>query len=517
MMDAQALRRVDLGCMMLARERASEETGEHHPDCHDFAFDISTTSPDSNFKPPFINYEETHTDTPNPESAQGLEREIQYHTPDPALPSSSGSLRPCISMKRRICATQAAVLLTDPEQVFWVCRYCHIHKYINAGRGGVFPAAATTQAPRHLCELRPGHSYQLPSNPRSVVNEGSMRSLLKSGVPVPQEVANELGNFNIQRFRLAAVGWPVDNNHPLSEFEKPAFRDMIAMANPEAEVALWQSRKSVRQYVMRLYNHLQPRIVHELSGALSRIHVSFDEWTTKGGKRGYLGIVAHYVNRDGNLVDLPIALPQLMGVHSGENMSEIVYSTLQKFGVGPRTIGYFALDNASNNDTAIASLAQKMSFNATHLHLRCGPHTVILIGQTLLWGKDGDAYDNNVGEVVAVDKEHKLIIEWRSDGPFGVLLVVINFIKIPQQYEAFTNFQQLPHHELPINATKDDRKILEPVKPVVTRWNSFYSCFERVPKLQSAVNAYANYHINDTRQKDDRAFCLYNQPPSAPP
>ncbi|KAJ6191995.1 hypothetical protein J3E72DRAFT_204816, partial [Bipolaris maydis] len=49
------------------------------------------------------------------------------------------------------------VLLTDLEQVFWVCRYCHIHKYIDAGRGGVFPAAATTQAARHLCELRPGH------------------------------------------------------------------------------------------------------------------------------------------------------------------------------------------------------------------------------------------------------------------------------------------------------------------------------------------------------------------------
>jgi hypothetical protein len=122
--------------------------------------------------------------------------------------------------------------------VFWVCRYCYIHKYINAGRSGVFPAAATIQAARHLCELQPGYSHQLPGKPRSVVNEGSIRSLFKSGVLVPHEVANELSNFNIQRFRLAAVGWLVDNNYPLSEFEKPAFRDMIATANPEAEAAL---------------------------------------------------------------------------------------------------------------------------------------------------------------------------------------------------------------------------------------------------------------------------------------
>jgi hypothetical protein len=55
------------------------------------------------------------------------------------------------------------------------------------------------------------------------------------------------------------------------------------------------------------------------------------------------------------------------------------------------------------------------------------------------------------------------------------------------------------------------------VKPVVTRWNSFYSCFERAAKLQSAVNAYANYYINNTRQKDDRALRLGNKPPFAPP
>jgi hypothetical protein len=51
------------------------------------------------------------------------------------------------------------ISLTVPEQVFWVCRYCHIHKRIDAGRGGVFPVAATTKTACHLCEFRPGHSH----------------------------------------------------------------------------------------------------------------------------------------------------------------------------------------------------------------------------------------------------------------------------------------------------------------------------------------------------------------------
>jgi hypothetical protein len=67
--------------------------------------------------------------------------------------------------------------------------------------------------------------------------------------------------------------------------------------------------------------------------------------------------------------------------------------------------------------------------------------------------------------------------EWRRDGPLGVLLSVINYIKTPHQYELFSGFQTLAHRELPADASEEDRKVLEPVKPVVTRWNSYYSCF----------------------------------------
>jgi hypothetical protein len=156
------------------------------------------------------------------------------------------------------------------------------------------------------------------------------------------------------------------------------------MASSEAEAALWTSYASVSRYVLRLYDYLKPRVVQELSQALSKIHISFDGWTTKGGKRGFLGVVAHYVDSHGNLQDLPIALPQLTGAHSGEKMAEVVSQTLQQFSINSRTVGYFVLDNASNNDSAVAAIAQKMDFDATHRRIRCGPHTLNLIGQVLL-------------------------------------------------------------------------------------------------------------------------------------
>jgi hypothetical protein len=65
-----------------------------------------------------------------------------------------------------------------------------------------------------------------------------------------------------------------------------------------------------------------------MSHALSKIHLSLDGWTTKGGKKGFLGVVAHYVNSSSDLKDLPIALSQLTGSHSGESMAAVVSKTL---------------------------------------------------------------------------------------------------------------------------------------------------------------------------------------------
>ena len=100
---------------------------------------------------------------------------------------------------------------------------------------------------------------------------------------------------------------------------------------------------------MRLYNYLKPKVVAELSELISRIYISFDGWTTKGGKRGYLGIVAHYVDSSGKLKDLPIALPQLAGAHTGEAMAEIVIAIFKEFNIDVGSLGYFVLDNAYNN------------------------------------------------------------------------------------------------------------------------------------------------------------------------
>lgn len=192
---------------------------------------------------------------------------------------------------------------------------------------------------------KPGHKIYAPGkNPKVLKLESSVHDTLLAGkLPVSQTVANKLSSFSIHRFRLAAVEWLIENNHPLSEFEKPAFRHLIKLANPLAEQALWSSHNSVSRYVVRLFHYLKPLVVKELSQSLSKIHLSFDGWTTQGGKKGFLGVVAHHVTANGKLRDLPIALPQLTGAHSGEKIAEAVLTILQSFGISTRNIGYFVL------------------------------------------------------------------------------------------------------------------------------------------------------------------------------
>ena len=96
-----------------------------------------------------------------------------------------------------------------------------------------------------------------------------------------------------------------------------------------------------------------------------------------------------------------------------------------------------------------------------------------------------------------------------------MLLSVINYIKTPQQHKLFKDFQRLAHKELSANALAKERKVLEPIKPVVTRWNSYYSCFKRAVKLQSAINAYALHYIRRIRDKDTWAESRGNKQPVA--
>jgi hypothetical protein len=375
----------------------------------------------------------------------------------------------------------------NPSRVFFVCRYCHQHKLIDMGKPGKYDiTVATTSAAAHLKKLTRGHGYNKQGKIQPELRgtqESLVQHLMRKGVEISQEAANEMEGFNVQGFRTRAVHWLLENNHPLREFETPAFRELIAFANPLAEANLWKNHQSVTRFVLSQYDSLVPAIRERLATSMSLIHVSFDNWTTKGGKKAFTGIYVHYLSRDGLLEEYPVALPQLAGVHTGERIAEVVHETFEAFEIRSEKVGYFVLDNASNNDTAVGELAYIHNFVARHRRLRCAPHSLNLVGQAMLFGKDKDSLENDDERL----EEESFLKDWRTHGPLGTFFDILSHIKTPQQYAKLEEFQRTL-------APGVKPKSIE--KPVKTRWNSYVRSFRRGVEIQEALSAYIDYHID---------------------
>jgi hypothetical protein len=89
----------------------------------------------------------------------------------------------------------------------------------------------------------------------------------------------------------------------------------------------------------------------------------------------------HHINEHGQIMDYPLALPSLSGVHSGERIGHIVQEIIDSFGIPRHKIGYFVLDNAHPNNTALEFLAAYYGFRPRHRRLRCGPHILNLVAR----------------------------------------------------------------------------------------------------------------------------------------
>jgi hypothetical protein len=222
-----------------------------------------------------------------------------------------------------------------------------------------------------------------------------------------------------------------------------------------------------------------------LRKARSLIHITFDNWTSIGGKRALTGICVHHLDEAGVLQDYVLGLPILSGQHSGANIASIVSSTLQTFGITKEQLGYFVLDNATNNDKAMEALADEFSFSPRHRRLRCTCHILNLGAQQVIFGKDREAFENSG---INLQNEEEFMEEWRQAGPIAVLLDVLASICTPQAREILDGFQRDEAVRL-----NEDPDLREPIKPARTRWNAYYDCFARAADLQNPLDDYITY------------------------
>ncbi|OBS16408.1 hypothetical protein FPOA_12943 [Fusarium poae] len=82
--------------------------------------------------------------------------------------------------------------------------------------------------------------------------------------------------------------------------------------------------------------------------------------------------------------------------HFGSTIGGEVLDVLHTHGVSPEKIGYFTLDNAENNDTAMEVIGAELGFDGRLRRGRCFGHTINLLGGSLPFGGYSDRFETVV-------------------------------------------------------------------------------------------------------------------------
>ncbi|KAG9994666.1 hypothetical protein KCU78_g18313, partial [Aureobasidium melanogenum] len=362
-----------------------------------------------------------------------------------------------------------------PEAYYWVCRSCY-NKRIT--RCAFSVGYGTAPGIKHLST----HNI-------TVHGEGqAKRSRLSSSFAASSNKSSSHGQdierygtvFHPAAWKARVVALICHDNHAFQLFESPYLQDLLLSLNPSVgQRGCLATHKTIASWISQVYNSHMGIVTEKLHAATSKIHLSFDLWTSRN-LRALLGVNCHFADEFGNLKTFLLALPQQLGQHSGVNIADQITAIIEHFNIS-ESIGYFMTDNATNNDTCIEALGLEHGFNPLHRRLRCSGHKINLVARAMLWGVDEEAFEN---ELAAIDLEDHDLSIWRKQGPLGKMRNTIIWIRSsPQRNEAFKQLQQ--DHPL-------ISKISELHVPNDTRWNSMWDAIDVFIKLRPAVEDF--YH-----------------------
>jgi hypothetical protein len=179
-----------------------------------------------------------------------------------------------------------------------------------------------------------------------------------------------------------------------------------------------------------------------------------------------------------------LSLHHFVGAHSGVNQADHLWETITEYELGP-FVGMFNVDNASNNDTALVELAERLrtagypSFDPVTSRLRCFGHVLNLTVKRILCGTDVDAFE---GEIPAAQDQLAELQRWRRAGPLGKLYNTLTYIlKTPQRRDAFAAV---------IRRLYPEETVFTVFVGNVTRWSSDYESILRAFRLRDAIDEY---------------------------
>jgi len=146
-------------------------------------------------------------------------------------------------------------------------------------------------------------------------------------------------------------------NLPTSFVEQEDFRTLIQYLSPYGAYLLPDSHSKVHGWLMNQFEAGKKRAKEILLSSTSMIHLSTDLWTSPN-RMAVVGVVAHFVSKDGDLLEMVLAMKKVKGEHTGVNIANYILETIEDYRI-TANLGYVQMDNASNNDTMIREISHR--------------------------------------------------------------------------------------------------------------------------------------------------------------
>jgi hypothetical protein len=142
---------------------------------------------------------------------------------------------------------------------------------------------------------------------------------------------------------------------------------------------------------MAEYIRHQATIIRSIAKAKLKLTISFDRWKANNDVLNLLGVVVYYSRDDNKLHNVILIMRDTLGSHIGANIADHLFDVLKEYQISGNQIAYFAADNATNNDTALAALSERIAIDLVASRLRYASHIFNLVYTTILFSKPDKA------------------------------------------------------------------------------------------------------------------------------
>lgn len=370
---------------------------------------------------------------------------------------------------------------SDKKEVYY-CHECAVGNY----KQELFVINGTSGARSHLEER-----HQIDPQTGVKTTKPVRKSILDQ-----QKGAAAANDFfwkdSVEHFKELLIRWVVYCHIAFFQLENQYFRELLVFLNPTLLNHLPKAARTLRSWVMNAFLSKKQQLKEDLHRSRSRISISFDLWTSPN-PYAILGVVAMWIDATGKRRSTVLGLRRVYGEHTGENLGSVILELLKEYDISGDQIGYFMLDNASSNDTAVQFILKELcpwmtSQQRRHRRLRCLGHIINLCRQAFLMGRNCEKQLAKLEGHYLRGDYAKVEELWKKHGCLGRLHNLVRYIRLtPQRREEFA--------AIVIGGDLSEFNGLQLIQNNATRWNSWFHSITRALNVRERLELFSARHV----------------------